>query len=118
MGNDEPIAPTCGEIDPGFEFYDYDTKYGARCARLLIPAPLSARRQNAVMRYAEQVFSLLDCRGGVRVDFFLTRAGQLYLNEINTLPGFTDISMYPRLAACGAGLPSLLDRLIEGASPR
>ena len=100
-------------------FYDYDTKYGPHGATLLVPAPLSERRRNTLVRYAEKIARFLDCRGGVRVDFFLSRVGgAIYFNEINTLPGFTDISMYPRLAMRGGSLSYLLERLVEGACPR
>lgn len=113
-------ADGVGEIAAGdAAFYDYDTKYGPHGATLLIPAPISARRQSTLMRYAEKIARILGCRGGVRVDFFLSHAGEtIYFNEINTLPGFTDISMYPRLATRGGSLSYLLDRLIEGACPR
>jgi D-alanine-D-alanine ligase len=88
---------------------------GARlCVRAQIPSDL----RSELLSYCEVLASALQLRGLARLDFFLTPEGRLYFNEVNTLPGFTDISMYPRLAACGAGLPSLLDRLIEGASPR
>ncbi|MBQ8174401.1 MAG: D-alanine--D-alanine ligase [Clostridia bacterium] len=113
-------ADGVGEIDTGgADFYDYQTKYEKLGARLVIPAPVSPRVERAARAYAEQIYRLLDCRGGVRVDFFLSRAdGRLYFNEINTLPGFTDISMYPRLAAQGGSLSSLLDRLVTGAFSR
>ena len=109
-----------GEIElTGAEFYDYETKYEKAGARLLIPAPISPRTERAAREYAERLCRALDCRGGVRVDFFLSRRdGRLFLNEINTLPGFTDISMYPRLAAGDAPLPALLERLIAGAFAR
>ena len=113
-------ADGVGEIAAeGADFYDYETKYEKNTARLLIPAPLPQKTERAVRAYAEEVYRALSCRGGVRVDFFLARdSGHLYFNEINTLPGFTDISMYPRLARRGGSLSYLLDRLIEGAFSR
>lgn len=120
------VAVTDGHADgvgeivaEGATFYDYETKYEKDTARLLIPAPLPPKIEHAVRAYAERVYRTLSCRGGVRVDFFLSRgSGNLYFNEINTLPGFTDISMYPRLARRKGSLTYLLDRLIKGAFSR
>ena len=113
LGNRELTVSGCGEIDPGVEFYDYDAKYITDTASLYIPARISREASEQVRTMAARVYAALGCRGLARVDFFVTRAGEAVFNEINTLPGFTSISMYPKLFAA-AGLPfgQLLDRLI------
>ena len=114
LGNDSPEASVPGEIVPGREFYDYEAKYGDLGSQALIPAPVGERVSRRVQRLAVQAFAAAECRGLARVDFFLEKkTGQLYVNEINSMPGFTPISMYPKLwAASGLPFPALLDRLI------
>jgi len=115
LGNDEPQASVVGEIVPEREFYDYRAKYLDNTSRLYIPADLPAETANNVRRMAVEAFLALDLSGLARVDFFLDRdSGALYLNEVNTMPGFTQISMYPKLwEASGVPYPELLDRLIQ-----
>jgi len=121
LGNDEPRASVPGEIVPGEIFYSFDDKYAADSqARLLIPAPLSDRLRETVQAFAVRAFSALACAGMARVDFFLEKSTeQLYLNELNTIPGFTSISMYPKLwEASGVAGQALVTRLIELALDR
>ncbi|MEN6479676.1 MAG: D-alanine--D-alanine ligase family protein [Anaerolineales bacterium] len=120
LGNDEPIASVPGEVEPGNEFYDYHAKYLDDNSILHIPADLPAEVTQRVQALAIQAFLAIDCAGMARVDFFLDRdTGTLYLNELNTIPGFTRISMYPKLwEASGLPYPQLLDRLIELALER
>lgn len=115
LGNDEPIASIVGEVVPSGEFYDYRAKYIDNASRLYLPAPVPAETAEAVRRMAVEAFLALDLSGLARVDFFLDKdTGQLYLNEVNTMPGFTQISMYPKLwEASGIPYPELLDRLIQ-----
>lgn len=104
------------EIEPGTEFYDYETKYVSDCAKYYIPARLDGAKAEEVRRRAEYIFRALDCRGLSRVDFFVTDGGEVILNEVNTLPGFTPISMYPKLMMhAGLTYGELIDRLVEGA---
>ena len=110
------VASRAGEIClPTGGFYDYDTKYRNGSATLSIPARLSQETEETLRAYALTVYKTLGCRGQARVDFFLTADGQLYFNEINTLPGFTKDSMFPRLMAADGDLPALLARMIAGA---
>jgi D-alanine-D-alanine ligase len=120
LGNEEPRASIPGEIVPGHEFYDYDDKYRDDKAKLLIPAPVSAAVAQEARRLAVAVFRLCGVSGMARVDFFLERGtDRVLINEINTLPGFTAISMYPKLwEASGIPLPALLDELIRLALER
>lgn len=120
LGNDKPIASVAGEVVPVNEFYDYEAKYLKEGSELLIPARLSRRQQREVQRLAIQAFSAIDCAGMARVDFLLDRrTGKLFVNEINTIPGFTSISMYPKLwAASGIPYLELVDRLIALALER
>jgi D-alanine-D-alanine ligase len=120
LGNDDPEASVPGEIIPSNEFYDYAAKYLDGKSELLIPAPLSAEQARQARELAIQAFCALDCAGMARVDFLLCRAtGRLYVNELNTIPGFTAISMYPKLwEASGLPYPGLIDRLIELAVER
>jgi D-alanine-D-alanine ligase len=115
LGNDEPKASLPGEIFPHREFYDYTAKYLEEGTRLEIPAKLSRSQVRRFQDYAVRAFRCLECRGMARVDFFLERStGRIYLNEINTIPGFTSISMYPKLwEASGVPYRQLIDRLIE-----
>ncbi len=115
LGNDEPIASIPGEIVPIKEFYDYDAKYLDEGSELIIPAKLPKAKQKEVRRLAVQAFQAVDCSGLARVDFLMDpRTGKMFVNEINTMPGFTSISMYPKLwAASGIEYPELIDRLIQ-----
>jgi len=114
LGGDPPIASVPGEVVPGHEFYDYADKYLDDACRLLAPAPLEPARAEEVRRRALDGFAALGCEGMARVDFLLdTRDGRFLLNELNTIPGFTSISMYPKLLGLsGVSYPELLDRLI------
>lgn len=120
LGNDEPVASVPGEVVPSREYYDYAAKYIDEDSELLIPAPLTADQQAEVQRLAVQAFRIIDGAGMARVDFLMDRGtGQLYLNEINTIPGFTSISMYPKLwEASGLPFNRLVDRLVELAIER
>jgi len=120
LGNEEPIASVVGEIVPSREFYDYEAKYIDTGSKAIIPAEISAETLAEIQRIAIQAFQALDLAGMARADFFLERStGQLLLNEINTIPGFTSISMYPLLwEASGLPLPELVDRLIALAIER
>ncbi len=114
MGNDSPIASVCGEIDSGAEFYDYDAKYITDTSVAYIPARIDEDVAEQVRDAAVKIYSALGCRGLSRVDFFVTEDNQAVFNEINTIPGFTSISMYPKLfEASGVEYGSLLDRLLE-----
>lgn len=115
LGNDEPIASVVGEILPGGEFYDYRAKYLDTGSRAVIPADVSADLADEVRRMAVAAFKAVDAAGLARVDFFLERkSGRLYLNEINTMPGFTEISMYPKLwQASGLSFSELVTRVAE-----
>jgi D-alanine-D-alanine ligase len=115
LGNDEPQASIPGEIIPHREFYDYTAKYLEDGTRLEIPAKLSRPQVRRFQEYAGRAFRCLECRGMARVDFFLERpSGRIYVNEVNTIPGFTAISMYPKLwEASGITYRELIDRLIE-----
>jgi len=120
LGNEEPQASVPGEIIPCNEFYDYEAKYLAEGSRLVIPAEIPADTAEEVKRIALVAFRAIDAAGMARVDFFLDRrTGALFLNELNTIPGFTPISMYPKLwEASGVSYPQLLDRLIALALER
>lgn len=115
LGNEEPQASIPGEIVPHREFYDYTAKYLEEGTRLTIPAKLSKAQVKKFQEYAVRAFRALECLGMARVDFFLEhRTGRILLNEVNTIPGFTSISMYPKLwEASGLPYRALLDRLIE-----
>ncbi|MGH9557494.1 MAG: D-alanine--D-alanine ligase family protein [Terriglobales bacterium] len=120
LGNDTPIASVAGEVVPGHEFYDYSAKYLDEGSSLLIPARLSRNKQKRVRALAVRAFQAVDCAGLARVDFLMDPKGEkIYVNEINTMPGFTSISMYPKLfAASGISYPELIDRLIQLALER
>src|SRR3982074_3718391 len=115
LGNHDPRASIPGEIVPHREFYDYAAKYLEEGTRLLIPAKLNRAQVKRFQEYAVRAFRALECLGMARVDFFLEhRTGRILLNEINTIPGFTSISMYPNLwEASGFSYRNLLDRLID-----
>jgi D-alanine-D-alanine ligase len=114
LGNDNPLASVPGEIVPSNEFYDYDAKYVDGKSTAIIPADLPKGAAKEVRRIALRAFSVLDVAGMARVDFFVTKKKcRIYLNEVNTIPGFTSISMYPKLwEASGIPYAELLDRLI------
>lgn len=120
LGNDQPIASLPGEILPKTEFYSYESKYiDETGAELAAPADLSKELIRKIQKTAIQAFKVLQCEGLGRVDFFLTDSGDLYINEINTLPGFTKISMYPRLwEVSGMSYSDLITKLIELAIER
>lgn len=120
LGNENPKAATVGEIMPTVEFYDFDAKYNDNSTQLQIPANLPEDTIEQIREYAVRAFKSLDGSGLSRVDFFVRNSdGAIVLNEINTLPGFTNISMYPKLwDAVGIGYSELLDKLIELAGKR
>ncbi len=120
LGNEEPIASLPGEIIPSNEFYDYDAKYVDGRSLAIIPAKLPASIVKKIRKLAVRAFTVLDGAGMARVDFFVTKTtNRIYLNEINTIPGFTSISMYPKLwEASGISYSELLDRLIDLALRR
>jgi D-alanine-D-alanine ligase len=120
LGNDEPEASAVGEVVPAREFYDYEAKYLDEGSRLLIPAPVDDAVAQEARGMAVRAFQAVDAAGMARVDFFLERAtGRLLLNELNTIPGFTRISMYPKLwEASGLPYPKLIERLVELAIER
>lgn len=120
LGNLEPRASIAGEIIPGNEFYDYDDKYVTDGAQLLVPAPLSHDQLHTVQQLAIDAYRALRCEGMARVDFFFEENGRGFLcNEINTIPGFTPISMYPKLwDASGVGYAQLIEELVSLARER
>jgi len=120
LGNDEPIASVVGEIVASNEFYDYNAKYINSKSQVVIPADIPQHVAQEIRRYAIEAFLALDLSGLSRVDFFIEKeTGKIYINEVNTLPGFTQISMYPKLwEASGLPYAELLDRLIELALER
>ena len=115
MGNSSPVASVCGEIDSGADFYDYDAKYITDTSVAYIPARIPEDVEEQVRDYAVKVYSAIGCQGLSRVDFFVTyEENRVVFNEINTLPGFTSISMYPKLfAASGIPYGQLIDQLLE-----
>lgn len=120
LGNEEPQASVAGEILPSRDFYTYEAKYVDDASELLIPAPVSLELMNQIQRVAIEAYRAVDGAGMARVDFLLEKeTDQLYLNEINTIPGFTRISMYPKLwEASGLEYPALCDRLVQLALAR
>jgi D-alanine-D-alanine ligase len=115
LGNDDVRASIPGEILPHREFYDYTAKYLEEGTRLLIPAPLTKKQIKVFQDYAVRAFRAIEGTGMARCDFFLERrTGKIFVNELNTIPGFTSISMYPKMwEASGLSYPKLIDRLIE-----
>ena len=115
LGNDHPKASLPGEIIADDDFYSYNSKYSSDSnSKVEIPAKISEEATKTIQEVAVQAYTLLECRGMARVDFFLTKDGQYYLNEINTIPGFTSISMYPKMwEASGMPLNELVDTLIS-----
>jgi D-alanine-D-alanine ligase len=120
LGNDDPITSIVGEVVPGHEFYDYEAKYVDDSSELRIPAPVSPEISDEVRRIAVEAFRILDCAGLARVDCFLEKGtDRVLINEVNTIPGFTPISMYPKLwEASGIPFRDLVTRLIELALER
>ena len=117
MGNENPVASVCGEIDSGAEFYDYDAKYVTDTSVAYIPARISDELAEQVRELAVRAYTAIGSRGLSRVDFFVTYdSGRIVFNEINTIPGFTSISMYPKLfSASGIAYDVLIDRLLQFA---
>lgn len=115
LGNENPVASTPGEIIPSKEFYDYEDKYSSGTSVVQIPADIPEEKREEIKKYAVKAFKALDCAGLSRVDFFYKRAtGEIVLNEINTLPGFTDISMYSKMMKNdGMAFKDLVTKLIE-----
>jgi len=115
MGNDSPVASVCGEIDSGAEFYDYDAKYVTDTSVAYIPARIPEDVEEYVREQAVKIYSVIGCQGLSRVDFFVTHDdNRVVFNEINTLPGFTSISMYPKLfGASGIPYSQLIDNLLQ-----
>jgi D-alanine-D-alanine ligase len=115
LGNDDPKASVAGEIVPCKEFYDYDAKYLVEGSEAVIPAKLSKAEMKTVQRLAIAAFQAVDCTGLARVDFLMDpKSRKIFVNEINTMPGFTAISMYPKMwVASGVSYPELIDRLIR-----
>jgi D-alanine-D-alanine ligase len=120
LGNEHPIASGCGEIVVSSGFYSYDSKYiDDQAAQVVVPADISVQASERIRRLAVEAFEVLGCAGLARVDVFLTEDGEVLINEINSLPGFTRISMYPKLwQAAGMSYSELVSRLIELALER
>jgi D-alanine-D-alanine ligase len=120
LGNDEPEASLPGEVVPSNEFYDYEAKYLTGGSTELIPAPLTEQQVRTIQDLSIRAFQAVECAGMARVDFLMNRTtGEIFLNEVNTIPGFTTISMYPKLwEASGLPFPALLDRLVTLALER
>jgi D-alanine-D-alanine ligase len=120
IGNLQPEASVVGEVVPGHEFYDFEAKYLDESSKLVIPAPVAAAVAERVREVAVRAFQALDCEGFARVDFFyVDSTGEVLLNEVNTIPGFTPKSMFPMLwAASGMPYPELIARLIDLALER
>ena len=120
LGNDAPVAAIPCEILPSREFYDYEEKYISGASNTVLPADLTPEQTREIQRLAVDCYQAVDCEGMARVDFLLeTATGKFFINEINTIPGFTSISMFPKMWEA-AGLPyaRLIDRLIELALER
>jgi D-alanine-D-alanine ligase len=115
LGNDDPTSSIAGEIVPCKEFYDYDAKYLAEGSELMIPAKITKSEMKNFQKLAVAAFQSVDRTGLARVDFLMDpKSRKIFVNEINTMPGFTAISMYPKLwGATGVGYPELIDRLIQ-----
>jgi len=120
MGNEEPSAATPCEIIPSREFYDYEDKYLLDKAKTIVPAVLTPAQTSEMQRIAVEAYRAVECEGMARVDFLLeTATGKFYVNEINTIPGFTSISMFPKMwEYSGLPMSKLIDRLIELAMAR
>ncbi|MGG5254722.1 D-alanine--D-alanine ligase [Neobacillus sp. SM06] len=119
LGNDEPKCSVAGEIVPKKDFYDYKAKYEDEDTALIIPADVSDAEYRQLAEMAIKAFKALDCSGLVRADFFLTKDGKALINEVNTMPGFTPVSMFPLLwKHSGVEYPQLIERLVELAKER
>jgi D-alanine-D-alanine ligase len=119
IGNDEPLASEPGQVIAHGEWYDYESKYTEGGMELIVPAPISDAQRERVRRIAQEAFLRSSCSGLARVDFFVTARGQVLLNELNTIPGFTPTSVFARLfEASGIGYEELLNRLLELAVER
>jgi len=120
LGSEQPVAAIPCEIIPSREFYDYEDKYLLDAAKLLVPAPLTPEQTAEIQKLAVEAYQAVDCEGMARVDFLLEAStGKLYINEINTIPGFTSIPMYPKMwEQAGVPFAELLDRLIDLAMAR
>jgi D-alanine-D-alanine ligase len=119
LGNADPAASLPCEILPSREFYDYEDKYLCDAAECKLPAALTPEQTAEVRRLAVECYRAVECEGMARVDFFLENSGRILVNEINTIPGFTSISMFPRMwAEAGLSYPRLVDRLLELALER
>jgi D-alanine-D-alanine ligase len=120
LGSEQPLAAVPCEVIPSREFYDYEDKYLLDAAKLIVPAPLTPEQTAEIQRLAVAGYQAVECEGMARVDFLMENgSGKLYINEINTIPGFTSISMYPKMwEAAGVPFGALLDRLIELALER
>jgi len=120
LGNEDPQTSVCGEVLPSREFYSYESKYVDGTSGLIIPSQLPVEVSDKIREYAVRAYKAIDCAGMARADFFVDGdTNQIYLNELNTIPGFTSISMYPKLwQASGLMYPQLVDRLIELALER
>ena len=120
LGSEQPIAAIPCEVIPSRDFYDYEDKYLLDAAKLIVPAPLAPEQTREMQRMAVAAYQAVECEGMARVDFLMEAAtGKLYINEINTIPGFTSISMYPKMwEAAGVPFTDLLDRLIDLALER
>jgi len=120
LGNEDPETSVCGEVLPSREFYSYESKYVDGTSGLIIPSQLPNEVTEKIREYAVRAYKAIDCAGMARADFFVeSDTNHIYLNELNTLPGFTSISMYPKLwQASGLSYPQLVDRLIELALAR
>ena len=120
LGNADPVASVCGEVLPSREFYSYESKYIDGTSGLLIPAPIPDEVSECIRDYAVRAYKAIDCAGMARVDFFVEKdTNRVYLNELNSIPGFTKISMYPKLwEASGLPYSKLVDRLVKLAMER
>jgi D-alanine-D-alanine ligase len=119
LGNDEPQCSVAGEILPKKDFYDYTAKYEDNNTGLVIPAEITNEEYDQIKNMALKAFKALDCSGLVRADFFLTKDGKALINEVNTMPGFTPVSMFPLLwKHTGIKYPKLIERLVELAKER
>jgi D-alanine-D-alanine ligase len=119
LGNDKPEASTVGEIIPDADFYTYEAKYTEGATKIIIPADLPQKTLHEAQQLAIKTFQVLECTGMARVDFFLEESGRLLVNEINTIPGFTKTSMYPKLwEASGLVYDKLIEKLIALAIER
>lgn len=120
LGNDQPIASVPGEIRPSDDFYTYNAKYVDDRSELIIPANLSETKRDEIRNLAVAIYQAIDCAGMARVDFLYSEStGEIFVSEVNTIPGFTSISMYPKLwEAAGISYPELVDRLVSLALER